>query len=174
MDKLHEFLNNKVSVKNAVNSLDNTTNWIEYYFREKYKIAPPTSWKCLSCGKQIFLKKTSEDIKDNDVMVGGHVVFIATGSEFILPICKECNDRKENLPPFKVEFCKLCPLKQLSPFFINISINKSDIAIYISYVTWINISHCKFSVAESTIAFISKFPHFFVDSRKMYSCPFLR
>jgi len=35
---------------------------------------------------------------DKDVMVGGHVT--SFWGEAILPMCKECNDKKENLESF--------------------------------------------------------------------------
>ena len=38
-------------------------------------------------------------------MVGGHVELVAaTALKYIVPICKECNDKKSNLPPYEVEF----------------------------------------------------------------------
>ena len=37
-------------------------------------------------------------------MVGGHVEStIIPAFKYILPICKECNDKKANLAPFKVK-----------------------------------------------------------------------
>ena len=50
----------------------------------------------------MFRKKNS--CNDKDVMVGGHVEStIIPAFKYILPICKECNDKKANLAPFKVK-----------------------------------------------------------------------
>lgn len=109
MNLIKKLFGLKVNVKNATNTTDNSKNWLEYYFKTKYKSEPFTSMKCPSCNKTMYYKKKSSNIDDNSVMVGGHVTWI-TGTEYILPICKECNDKKENLNSFKVEYGKLCQL----------------------------------------------------------------
>lgn len=83
---------------------------IDYYFNTK-KILPKTKDICPSCKKTMYRKKFYPNISDEDIMVGGHVAsYVLPVLKWILPICKECNDRKLNLPPFKVKLGKLCPL----------------------------------------------------------------
>lgn len=92
-------------VKNAVNTTDNSKNWLEDYFQQKYKTPPFSSMSCPSCGKMMYHKQTLK-CDDKSIMVGAHVEW--KGILYILPICKECNDKKENLLGFTVEADKLC------------------------------------------------------------------
>jgi len=108
MKSIDNLLRQKVNVKNFVGDHDNSYNWLDYYFRKKYNSEPFPSMNCPSCGNKMYHKKENLTIDDNSIMVGAHVVGLT--SVYILPICKECNDRKGNLPPFKVEFDRLCPL----------------------------------------------------------------
>lgn len=108
---IRNIFSSKVRVKNASNTTDEDQNWLEYYFSEKYHLKPFTSMKCPSCNKTMYLKRVQEDVDNKDIMVGGHVTWLKE-STYILPICKECNDKKENLSPFEVEYDKLCPLKK--------------------------------------------------------------
>lgn len=109
MKSILELLRIKVRVKNYVGHHDDTINWIDYYFNRMYHCPPFTSMKCPSCNKTMYLKRETEDVDNKDIMVGGHVTWMK-GSKYILPICKECNDKKSNLPSFKVEFGRLCKL----------------------------------------------------------------
>lgn len=108
MKSINDLLNQKIEVKNFEGDHDNSVNWLDYYFRKKFNSLPFTSMNCPSCGNKMYHKKENLTIDDNSIMVGAHVVGLT--SVYILPICKECNDRKGNLPPFKVEFDRLCPL----------------------------------------------------------------
>lgn len=108
MKSIDDLLGQKVNVKNFVGDHDDSCNWLDYYFRIKYKSKPFSSMNCPSCGNKMYHKKENLSIDDNSIMVGAHVTWLT--SVYILPICKECNDQKGNLPPFKVEFDRLCPL----------------------------------------------------------------
>ena len=141
MKSINDLLNQKIEVRNFEGDHDNSVNWLDYYFHKKFNSLPFTSMNCPSCGNKMYHKKENHNIDDNSIMVGGHVTWMK--ELYILPICKECNDRKGNLPPFKVEFGRLCklPQKQFSTFSINICINKSYIAIIITYIKGANISN---------------------------------
>ena len=92
----------EMELKNSETGDDSIPNALEYYYKEKYKIPVPSSSICPSCKKKMFRKKNS--CNDKDVMVGGHVEStIIPAFKYILPICKECNDKKANLAPFKVK-----------------------------------------------------------------------
>lgn len=82
---------------------------IDYYYSAK-RISPKPTDTCPSCGKTMYRRKLYPNVPDNDIMVGGHVEHLNGLFKWILPICKECNDKKQNLPPFKVKLSKLCPL----------------------------------------------------------------
>ncbi len=55
-------------VKNAVNTTDNSKNWLEYYFQQKYKTPPFSSMNCPSCGKMMYHKQTLK-CDDKSIMV---------------------------------------------------------------------------------------------------------
>lgn len=75
-------------------------SWIEYWQRKKSgPLAPNCKLVCPSC-------KMEYKISD---MVGGHVTDILTREMYITPICKYCNDKKENLSPFIVKDEMLVP-----------------------------------------------------------------
>jgi hypothetical protein len=92
----------EMELKNSETGDDSIPNAIEYYYKEKYKIPVPSSSICPSCKKKMFRKKGLHN--DKDVMVGGHVEStIVPALKYLLPICKECNDKKTNLAPFKAK-----------------------------------------------------------------------
>lgn len=102
----------EITVKNAETKGDEISSetCIDYYFATK-NLLPKVSDICPSCGKTMYRKKFYSNIPDGDIMVGGHIVSCPLPTfKWILPICKECNDKKLNLPPFKVKLGKLCPL----------------------------------------------------------------
>ena len=109
MKSINDILNLKVKVKNYEGDHDSSVNWLNYYFNRVYKCPPFTSMKCPSCNKTMYLKRNMEDVNNSDIMVGAHVTWMEN-SKYILPICKECNDQKGNLPPFEIEFGRLCAL----------------------------------------------------------------
>ena len=59
---------------------------------------------CPYCKKEVEYKIEKRDLKEF------RGIEINTNEK--VAICKECNDRKGNLPPFKVEFGRLCKLPQ--------------------------------------------------------------
>ena len=76
-------------------------SWLDYWEKNKGEIVADP-FVCPACGKT--KKKKSYDEKDEmtDGAVGGHVQN-ENGDIFICPICKRCNDGKENTPPFYVK-----------------------------------------------------------------------
>ncbi len=109
LNYLHLFESDKIKVKNAVGTTENGVNQLEKYFKEKYNIDIPTNWECSLCEKNIVRKLSGNHpfFSKNDIMVGGHLKDVNTGILYLAPICKECNDKKENLPEFTVEANKL-------------------------------------------------------------------
>lgn len=85
---------------------------IDYYYKTK-KMPPKSHDECPSCGKTMYRKKFYPNTPDKGIMVGGHVEFYTF--KWILPMCKECNDKKQALQPFKVKLGKLCPLPKKRP-----------------------------------------------------------
>lgn len=102
----------KIKVTNAVGTTENGVNQIERYFRDKYNIQTPKSWECITCGQKIVRK----DIQlmdtyweDENTMVGGHLED-REGNLYLAPMCKACNDKKENLEIIGVNKDYLLPI----------------------------------------------------------------
>ena len=114
MRKLFQRLTDiKIEVRNSETGANALPNVLEYYFKNKYGTSVFSSSICPSCGKKMYRKKSFPYYLDKDIMVGGHVEFVAAPAlKYIVPMCKECNDKKSNLPPFEVEFDYLLPIKQ--------------------------------------------------------------
>jgi len=102
-----------IEVKNSETGDNALPNALEIYYKKKYNTLIPSSATCHSCKKKMYRKKTSPNCNDNDIMVGGHVESTTIPIfKYILPICKECNDKKLNLPPFKVKLGYLLLIKE--------------------------------------------------------------
>ncbi len=90
----------KIKVTNAVSTIGNTINQIDQYFREKYNFPTPRSWDCLICGRKIIRQNCYTDsnpiFTEDDIMVGGPLKD-KYDNLYFAPICKECNNKKENL-----------------------------------------------------------------------------
>lgn len=104
---------NIIRVKNAVNTTENGTNQLEKYFKIKYGICIPSSYTCSLCGKKIIrkLSQHNPNWSEKNIMVGGHLKDTLTGDLYLAPICKECNDKKENLEPIFINKNILLSLK---------------------------------------------------------------
>ena len=101
-----------IEVRNSETGNNALPNALEYYYKEKYNIPVPSSSICPSCGKKMYRKKEYSNCEDGDIMVGGHVEsIIIPVLKYILPICKECNDKKDNLDSFKVKLGYLLLIK---------------------------------------------------------------
>lgn len=89
-----------IEVTNAVDATEDNVNQIDQYFRETYNFPTPRSWNCLICGKKIIRQNCYADsnliFTEDDIMVGGHLKD-RKGNLYLAPICKECNEKKENL-----------------------------------------------------------------------------
>lgn len=98
-----------ITVRNAItgNSTVPDDTCLDYYFKIKnYHLSVMF---CPSCHKLMFRKRVFPNTRDNNIMVGGHVELVFFPQfKYIIPICKECNDKKQNLRPFKVELDRLC------------------------------------------------------------------
>ena len=100
-----------IEVRNSETGEDILPNALEHYFNEKYNSSVFSSSICPSCGKKMYRKKECSNCNDNDIMVGGHVEStVIPPFKFLVPMCKECNDKKLNLPPFKVKLGYLLSL----------------------------------------------------------------
>ena len=102
-----------IEVTNAVGTTEDGVNQIERYFREKYNIQTPKSWECITCGQKIVRKDIQlmdSYWEDEDTMVGGHLVDISTQKLYLAPMCKACNDKKENLGTIGVNKDYLLPI----------------------------------------------------------------
>ncbi len=101
--ELLEFISKElVEVKNVSGEYYDPGNAIEWYFNKHTW----SSAKCPSCGKRMYRKKHYG--QKHPIMVGGHVEILNIdffkGKKYIIPICEECNNKKNNLKPFKVPF----------------------------------------------------------------------
>ena len=103
MNDLFEWLSEKdVLVKNASGQEDNPENAIEWYFNGYTW----SSANCPCCGKKMYRQKMYGE--KHPIMVGAHVeilnIELFKDNKFIIPLCEECNNKKNNLQPFKVKF----------------------------------------------------------------------
>ena len=86
-----------VTVKNKNGAEDDPENAIEWYFKDS----------------SIYRKKYYN--QKHPIMVGAHVeildIELFKGYSYIIPLCEECNNKKENLQPFKIQlgYLKLAP-----------------------------------------------------------------
>ncbi len=113
MEKINlDIRNLTVKVRNSETGDNALPNALEYYFKNKYGTSVFSSSICPSCGKKMYRKKSFPYYLDKDIMVGGHVEFVAAPAlKYIVPMCKECNDKKSNLPPFEVNLDCLLLIK---------------------------------------------------------------
>lgn len=84
----------KVLVKNAVDTVNDRPlcgceTWIEHWINNTGK-------------NPSFCRNSNTDDHDEEI-VGAHVKVLNSSRTFILPLCKKCNGKKENLPPFWVD-----------------------------------------------------------------------
>lgn len=109
MDILEQLSQSFVKVRNVEGHFDNPENAIEWYFQGDLW----SSAKCPCCGKTMYRKKDFG--QKHPIMVGGHVeildIDLFKGHKYIVPLCEECNNKKTNLSPFKVQlgWLKLAP-----------------------------------------------------------------
>lgn len=111
MNSLIEQLSNSlVTVKNVVDTTNNDSqNLIEWYFDNH----PWSSMECPCCGKIMYRKKFFN--QKHPIMVGAHVeildIDLFKGQKYIIPLCEECNNKKDNLQPFKIKagYLKIAP-----------------------------------------------------------------
>jgi len=109
MNIIEQLSESFVLVKNATGVEDNPENVIEWYFNGY----PWSSMNCPCCGKTMFRKRIFG--QKHPIMVGAHVevlgIDLFKGYKYIIPLCEECNNKKEKLKPFKVKcgFLKLAP-----------------------------------------------------------------
>ena len=110
MDIIDQLSQMYVTVKNKNGAEDDPENAIEWYFKDS---SIWTSAKCPCCGKTMYRKKYYN--QKHPIMVGAHVeildIELFKGYSYIIPLCEECNNKKENLQSFKIQlgYLKLAP-----------------------------------------------------------------
>lgn len=101
MDLFNFITQSEVLVKNAVGEESAPDNAIEWYFQGY----PWSSMHCPCCGKIMYRKKYYN--QKHPIMVGAHVevlnIDLLKGNKYIIPLCEECNNKKEELQPFKIK-----------------------------------------------------------------------
>lgn len=96
---IDDYLNKEITVRNATTEdYSPVDNALELYYK-KFPTHNWPSYKCPSCGNMMYRKR--DNVDKHPIIVGGHLKN-SLNNIFILPICEECNDKKENLEPFKV------------------------------------------------------------------------
>jgi len=106
--------NTEIQVVNAKTE-DKPVVTVEDY--QRYFRRMDSHLTCPSCGKKMYRAKDRPSIKavGGNIMVCAHVQTLPPIIlNYVTLICKECNDKKTNLPPFKV---KLGNLISLSEFY---------------------------------------------------------
>lgn len=116
MSIIDKFKNRKVFVKNAKqDEYTDISNALELYY-EHFPTHRRTSAICPSCGEKMFRQKTFNDllIKKHPIIVGGHLKLhsscFSEKQVYLLPICENCNNKKDNLKPFEVNISDLLPI----------------------------------------------------------------
>lgn len=105
---IKEFLDKEIEVRNATEKeYDSADTALELYYKQ-FPTRDWSSYKCPSCGNMMYRKR--DNVDKHPIIVGGHLKN-SLNNIFILPICEKCNDKKENLEPFKVRRGDLLLLK---------------------------------------------------------------